>query len=109
MVDTYTLDNLARRLSGIQHTTWDAYISHMRNILIPETITTLYMVGFASLFVIIFGLVLGVFMYIIQPGGIHPLPWLYKLISIVVNIGRSIPIVVLIMLVFPLCSISYGR
>jgi len=66
------------------------------------------MVGLASLFAIIVGLVFGTILYITQKDGIYPLLVVNRILGTIVNIGRSIPFVVLIMLVFPLSRIIVG-
>jgi len=96
------LDELAYHLSGGNTATFERYREHMWRILSQGTIDTLYMVGYASLFAIIFGLIVGMFLYLTSPTGIHPMPIVNRLVGIVVNIGRSIPFVVLIILAFPL-------
>jgi len=98
------LNNLAERLAGGRPGTgdWEAYISHVLPTLRRATVDTIYMVGWASLFAIIIGLAIGLLLYITRPGGIHPMPIFNRLVSILVNVGRSIPFVVLIILVFPL-------
>jgi len=98
----YSLNNFAYWISGGNANNFDAYADHMRRILIPGTIDTLYMVGFSSLFAILIGVVVGLVLYLTQPGGVHSMPVLNKILGVVVNIGRSIPFVVLIMLLFPL-------
>jgi len=66
------------------------------------------MVGYASLFAILIGLVLGVLLYVTQKDGIYPLPIFNRILGTIVNVGRSIPFVVLIMLVFPLSNFIVG-
>jgi len=77
------------------------------------------MVGLASLFAILLGLIIGVTLYITQKESTYSLlainPTLgitinigRSILGIIVNIGRSIPFVVLIMLVFPLSRFIVG-
>jgi len=96
------LDQLAQNLSRGSSSTFDGYIQHMWRILSQGTADTLYMIFFASIFAIIFGLIVGLFLYLTSPTGIHPMPITNRLVGIIVNVGRSIPFVVLIILVFPL-------
>ncbi|MCL2216036.1 MAG: ABC transporter permease [Defluviitaleaceae bacterium] len=95
-------DNLAYRLSSGRQSNFEAYMNHIRPTLTQGTIDTIYMVGWASLFAIIFGMAIGLLLYITQQGSIHPMPIVNRVVGIVVNIGRSIPFVVMIILVFPL-------
>jgi D-methionine transport system permease protein len=102
LIDTYTLNSWAYWLSGGRVRYWERYITHVRDTLTTGTMDTLHMVGWASFLAIIFGLLVGTVLYLTQPGGVRPLPFFNKLLGIIVNVGRSIPFVVLIMLVFPL-------
>ena len=97
-----TLNNLAYRLSRGTNRNFDTYVQHMRRILTQGTIDTIYMVAFSALFAIILGTAVGLFLYITSKDGIHPMPLLNRVVGIIVNIGRSIPFVVLIILAFPL-------
>jgi len=99
---TETLNSFTYRISGGNASNFESYVSFLRRILIPGTIDTLYMVGLSSLFAIIIGIVLGMLLYLTKPDGVHSMPILNRTLGIIVNIGRSIPFVVLIMLVFPL-------
>jgi len=69
---------------------------------------TVYMVGFASLFAILLGLVIGTLLYVTQKDGIYPIPIVNRILGTIVNIGRSIPFVILIMLTFPLARTIVG-
>jgi len=101
-ISEYALNNLTYTISGGNVRYFDAYVDHMRRILVPGTVDTVYMVGYSSLFAIIIGLVVGLLLYLTQPGGVHSMPVFNRVVGIIVNMGRSIPFVVLIMLVFPL-------
>jgi len=96
------LNNLAYRLSNGDSRYFERYTQHMWRILSQGTIDTLYMVAFASVFAIIFGMIIGLFLYVTSPSGIRPMPVLNRVVGFIINIGRSIPFVVLIILVFPL-------
>ena len=97
-----TLNNLAYRLSRGTNRNFDTYVQHMRRILTQGTIDTIYMVAFSALFAIILGTAVGLFLYITSKDGIHPMPLLNRVVGIIVNVGRSIPFVILIILAFPL-------
>jgi len=66
------------------------------------------MVGYASLFAILFGLIIGVLIYVTKTGGIYPFPAVNRILNAIVNIGRSIPFVILIILIFPLSEFIVG-
>jgi len=56
---------------------------------------TLLMVLCSTLFGYLFGLPLGVLLCISDEGGIRPNRILYRILDIAVNIGRSIPFIIL--------------
>ncbi|MCR4734401.1 MAG: ABC transporter permease [Treponema sp.] len=63
---------------------------------------TLIMVFFSTLFGLLLGLPLGIFLCTSDPSsGIKPKKVLYQLLSIVINILRAIPFVILVILLFP--------
>jgi len=101
-------DDLARHLSGNANTNMELYLGHLQRVLPRATIDTLYMVGFASLFAVMFGVIVGMTLYVTQPSGIYALPKFNRLLGIIINFGRSIPFIVLIILVFPLSRMIVG-
>ena len=101
-------DELAQSWSGGASRTFEAYRQHIWRIMSRGTVDTIYMVGYASLFAILLGLVIGILLYVTRKGGIYPLPVFNRILGTIVNIGRSIPFVVLIMLVFPLSRFIVG-
>ncbi|WP_154751801.1 methionine ABC transporter permease [Erwinia sorbitola] len=72
------------------------------------TLETLYMVGLAGLFTLLIGLPLGVLLFISRRNSILPLPHLNALLGTVVNIGRSLPFVVLLIALIPLTRLIVG-
>ena len=97
-----TLDAFAENASRGSSRNFEAYANHMQRILIQGTIDTLYMVFFAAISAIILGTLVGLFLYITAANSVRPMPILNRFVGTIVNIGRSIPFVVLIILVFPL-------
>lgn len=70
---------------------------------------TFYATLLATLFALILGLPLGVILVAGEQNGIMPLPkWLMKLIDIVINILRSIPFLIVVIVVFPLTRLILG-
>ncbi|WP_100487398.1 methionine ABC transporter permease [Sporolactobacillus pectinivorans] len=63
---------------------------------------TLYMTLVSGIFTFIFGLILGLLLFLTASGGLYENAWVYKLTSSFVNIFRSIPFVILIVLLIPL-------
>jgi len=97
-----TLNDAAYTFSRGTNNSFEAYVQHMRRILAQGTRDTLYMVVLSAVFAIILGTSIGLFLYITSKNGVRPMPVLNRIVGTAVNIGRSIPFVVLIILAFPL-------
>ncbi|WP_416199596.1 MAG: Methionine ABC transporter permease MetI [Pseudomonas helleri] len=69
---------------------------------------TLYMVLLAGLFTLLIGLPLGVLLFISRSGGIYPMPQLHKSLGGLVNLGRSLPFVVMLIALIPLTRLIVG-
>lgn len=69
---------------------------------------TLYMVGVSTVFSYLFGLPLGVILHITSKGGIRPIPWLNRILGIVVNVFRSIPFIILMVAMLPVAKFLIG-
>ena len=65
-------------------------------LLLDGTLDTLYMVGLAALFTVLIGLPTGVLLFISRANGLAPMPKLNALLGAVINIGRSLPFIVLL-------------
>ena len=77
---------------------------------IPAAIfETLYVTLIATFFSFVIGLPLGVLLVVGDKGGVLPLPkWLMKLLNVIVNLLRSVPFIILIVVVFPLTRLIVG-
>jgi len=76
-----------------------------------STIETLQMVFFSTLFSLILGLPLGVLLCVTsseQQGGIIPRPILNNVLGRIVNVLRSFPFIILMILLFPLSRLILG-
>lgn len=69
---------------------------------------TLYMTFASSILAYIIGLPLGVILVVTKKEGIHPIPWLERILGIIVNIFRSIPFIILLILVLPFTRLIIG-
>ena len=70
---------------------------------------TLYVTLIATLFAFVIGLPLGVLLVVGDKNGILPLPgWLMKVLKVLVNLLRSVPFIILIVVVFPLTRLIVG-
>ena len=70
---------------------------------------TIYVTLLSTLFAIIIGLPLGMLLVAGDPKGVRPMPgWLMKIINVVINFLRSIPFLILIVVVIPLTRLIVG-
>ena len=69
---------------------------------------TLVMTGISTVFASILGLPLGVALIITQPHGIRPHRVFYGVLGWIVNIGRSLPFVILIVVLLPFTRMIVG-
>lgn len=74
-----------------------------------STLQTLEMVLFSTIFSLILGLPLGILLCVTDPqGGIMPKPVLNQILTRIVNVLRSFPFIILMILLFPLSRIIVG-
>lgn len=77
-------------------------------LVVNATGETLYMVALSALVTIAVGLPLGVLLFVTRQGGLVVAPWLSGLIGLVVNVGRSLPFVILLIALIPLTRLIVG-
>ncbi len=77
-------------------------------ILLNGTLETLYMVGLAALLTVLVGLPVGVLLFISRRNGVYPLPRLNALLGAIINIGRSLPFIVLLVALIPFTRLLIG-
>ncbi|GAA9285296.1 ABC transporter permease [Helicobacter pylori] len=76
--------------------------------LIQATLETLYMVFVASFLVVVFGLPLGVLLLVSKKGHLLNKPLLHKILDTSINMTRSFPFIILIILLLPLSRFLIG-
>ena len=69
--------------------------------LVEATGETLYMVGVSAVLTVLLGVPLGILLTITGPGALTPRPLLNRFLGLVVNLGRSLPFIILLFLVAP--------
>jgi len=70
---------------------------------------TIYMTLLATLIAYLIGLPLGILLYFTKKDGIKPIGWLNKILGFVVNIFRSLPFIILLVLIIPFAKLIVGR
>lgn len=79
-----------------------------QNQLLPATIETVLMTLCTAIVVALIGLPLGVWLHNLGPRGLYPKPVLYRVLSLIVDLGRSVPFIVLIIALIPFTRIIVG-
>lgn len=69
---------------------------------------TFYMVALSSLFAYVIGLPLGIVLVVTDTDGIYPIPWMQKILGLVINLLRSVPFLILLFIVLPLSKMIIG-
>ena len=70
---------------------------------------TLYMTLMSTLFGYILGLPMGIILVVTAPKGLRPNQVVYRILDVIVNITRSIPFLILIILIMPFTRILVGK
>ncbi|MBD5549416.1 MAG: ABC transporter permease [Lachnospiraceae bacterium] len=85
---------------------WDSQIIMM---LVEGTGVTLYMTLVSTLIAYVLGLPMGIILVVTAPGGLKPNRIIYKIFDVVVNIVRSIPFLILLVLLIPFTRFVVGK
>lgn len=83
-------------------------ISEIIDLLIPATLETIIMVFFSTILSTAIGLLVAILLYTIREDGLNPKKNLYKILDIIVNVLRSFPFVILMIVVLPLSKVIVG-
>lgn len=69
---------------------------------------TLYMTVTSSIFAYVIGIPLGIILIVTDKDGIRPLPWLQKVLGLIINLLRSVPFIILLIMVLPITKWIVG-
>lgn len=72
-------------------------------------VETLYMTLASTFLAYILGLPLGITLAVTSKNGIRPNAWIYKILDVIANVIRSIPFLILLILVIPLTKLIVGQ
>ena len=81
----------------------------MLKLILPSLMQTLYMVFFSTIFSLALGFPLGILLVITEKNNIWEKPMLNKILNGIINIIRSFPFLILMILLFPLSKIIVGK
>ena len=85
---------------------WD---NEMITMLVDGTWDTLYMTLMSTLFGYILGLPMGILLAVTDKEGIRPNVFVYKILDFIANLVRSIPFLILLILVIPVTKAIVGQ
>jgi D-methionine transport system permease protein len=77
--------------------------------LMEGTMDTLYMTFVSTFFAYLFALPIGIALVVTKKDGLHPMGFINKFLDVVVNIGRSVPFLILLIAVIPLTKVIAGK
>ena len=77
-------------------------------LLFQGTVDTVYMVGLAALFTVLLGLPTGVLLFVSRRNGLAPMPKLNAVLGAIINFGRSLPFIVLLIALIPFTRLIIG-
>ena len=84
------------------------FLAEFAPLLIQGTIDTLVMVFASTAVAYVIGTVLGVVLHLTAPNGLRPVPVLNAVLGWVVNIGRSLPFIILLIALMPATQALVG-
>lgn len=70
---------------------------------------TLYMTAISSVIMLVFGIVIGILLDITNPNGLIPLKFSYTLSGWLINCLRSLPQMIMIILMIPVARLIFGK
>lgn len=79
------------------------------SMLLEACVTSVYMTLASTLMAYVIGLPVGILLVVCAPGGLKPKPILHKVFDVIVNITRSIPFLILMILATPLARAITGK
>ena len=79
------------------------------SMLMEGTWATLYMTLVSTLFGYVVGLPLGIILAVTDKEGIKPNVVIYKILDFIVNLTRSVPFLILLIVVMPLTKLIVGK
>lgn len=81
----------------------------MIDLILPSLWESIYMVSLSTLFAVILGFPLGILLVITEKGSIWEKPLLNSILNSIINLLRSFPFLILMVLLFPLSRLIIGK
>ena len=80
----------------------------MTEIILNAFKQTLYMVFWSTLFSVILGFIPAIILTLTAPDGLKPNKIVYEILSFIVNVFRSFPFIILLVILIPFTSLLVG-
>lgn len=87
---------------------WQAFFAKYHMLFIQGTVDTLIMTLLSTLFAYALGLPFGIILSLTHKKGLTPNHLIYRVLGTLINIGRSIPFIILIVFMIPLTRMIVG-
>lgn len=84
------------------------FIAEFSDLLVQGTIDTLVMTFASTGIAYLIGIVVGVILHLTAPGGLRPVPVLNAVLGWIVNVGRSLPFIILLVALMPTTTLLVG-
>ena len=81
----------------------------MTSVILNAFLQTLYMVFWSTLLSVIIGFIPAVVLTLTAPDGLRPMPAVYETLSFLINVFRSFPFIILLVLVIPFTRFVVGK
>ena len=81
----------------------------MWDVILNATRQTLYMVFFSTLFSVILGFIPAIILTLTAPDGLRPNKIIYESLSFIINVFRSFPFIILLVIIIPFTRFIAGR
>ena len=81
----------------------------MEDIIINALMQTLYMVFWSTLFSVILGFLPAIVLTLTAPDGLRPNRMIYEVLSFIVNVFRSFPFIILLVILIPFTRMVVGK
>ena len=85
------------------------WTEQVREMILNGILETLYMTVVSTVFGYIFGLPMGVLLCVSDKDGLKPNAVLYKILDFIANIVRSVPFLILLILLIPFTRLIHGK
>lgn len=69
---------------------------------------TLFMTFTSSFFSYLIGIPLGIILIVTDKDGIYPVPWFQRILGLIINLLRSVPFIILLIMVIPITKAIVG-